>query len=89
MLEKFINESENGVILLSFGSVSKSNVIDATIRDVFRETFRYLRQRVIWKFEENVENVSENVLISDWIPQRDILGNHLFRKHQWLQSKTY
>lgn len=74
MLEKFINESENGVILLSLGSISKSNIYDTKLRHVFRETFRCLQQRVIWKFEENIENISENVLIRDWIPQRDILG---------------
>lgn len=78
ILEKFINESENGVILLSFGSVSKSNIVDAKLRNVFIETFRCLRQKVIWKFEENLKNISENVLISDWIPQRDILG--VFKK---------
>lgn len=78
MLEKFINESENGVVLLSFGCISKSNVVDAKLRNIFQETFRCLRQRVIWKFEENIENISENVLISDWIPQRDVLGRFLY-----------
>ena len=37
--------------------------------------FSKLKQRVIWKFEkEDLPNIPENVLISKWLPQSDILG---------------
>ncbi|KAK7573741.1 hypothetical protein V9T40_010932 [Parthenolecanium corni] len=75
MIEKFINESENGVILLSFGSIANSNVIDSRLRNIFRDTFSCIQQRVIWKFDKNIERISENVLVSDWIPQSDILAH--------------
>lgn len=38
------------------------------------DTFRKLKQRVVWKFEdESISNLPENVLIRKWLPQIDIL----------------
>lgn len=42
----------------------------------FPDTFRQLKQRVIWKLEaDKFENVPENVLIRKWLPQSDILAH--------------
>lgn len=36
----------------------------------FTDVFRRLKQRVIWKFEdESIPNLPENVLIRKWLPQ--------------------
>lgn len=43
---------------------------------VFTDTFRLLKQRVIWKFEEeSIPNLPDNVLIRKWLPQTDILAH--------------
>lgn len=43
-------------------------------RDAFIEAFRRLPHRVIWKYEGELEGVSDNVLMKNWLPQQDILG---------------
>lgn len=40
------------------------------------DTFRQLKQRVIWKFEDDsMQNIPENVLICKWLPQTSILAH--------------
>lgn len=42
----------------------------------FSDTFRKLKQRVIWKFEdESIPDLPDNVLIRKWLPQTDILAH--------------
>lgn len=43
----------------------------------FLNAFASIPQRVIWKYEKPIENLPENVMISNWVPQRDILGKWL------------
>lgn len=39
-------------------------------------TFRNLKQRVLWKFEnESLANIPPNVMIRKWMPQNDILSH--------------
>lgn len=73
-IEKFIDESDQGVILVSFGSIAKGSTINEKTLLAFKQAFAEIPQRVIWKYEEQIEDLSNNVMISDWIPQRDILG---------------
>lgn len=43
---------------------------------LFLETFKGLKQRVLWKFEnESLSNVPSNVIIRKWLPQNDILAH--------------
>lgn len=44
--------------------------------NIFRETFAQIPQRVLWKTERQIEDLSENVFVSEWLPQRDILGTY-------------
>lgn len=48
------------------------------MKKIFKETFAEIPQAVIWKFEEQVEGLSDNVMVSSWVPQREILG--LYKK---------
>lgn len=42
----------------------------------FTDTFKNLRQRVLWKFEDkSLINVPSNVMIRDWMPQSDVLAH--------------
>lgn len=48
------------------------------ILSTLRETFAQIPQRVIWKAEGHIEGLSENVMVSEWLPQRDILGKSIW-----------
>ncbi|KAK9504084.1 hypothetical protein O3M35_010506 [Rhynocoris fuscipes] len=75
-LEKFINDSEQGVILLSMGSMFRSESLPKNIRKAFENAFMRLPQRVIWKWEnENYYNKDGKILYMKWIPQRDVLAH--------------
>lgn len=73
-LQKFIDEAKHGVVVFSLGSIAKSNTMTAEIRAAFQDAFAEIPQRVIWKFDDTIENLSNNVLLMKWMPQRDILG---------------
>ncbi|EDV43000.2 uncharacterized protein Dana_GF16732 [Drosophila ananassae] len=72
----FIEGAEHGVIYCSLGSNVKSKTLPLEKRRAFLETFGKLKQRVLWKFEESdLPGRPDNVLISDWFPQNDILAH--------------
>ena len=60
---------------MSFGSVIKSSTMPQHKRDMFITVFKNLRQRVIWKWEETLPGLPDNVLIAPWLPQQDILAH--------------
>lgn len=91
-IEKFINESKHGVIYFSMGSNLKSKNLPAAKRQELLNAFKGLKQRVLWKFEDPMlEGKPDNVFISDWFPQDDILAHEnvkLFITHGGLLSST-
>ncbi|XP_063840845.1 UDP-glycosyltransferase UGT5-like isoform X2 [Scylla paramamosain] len=68
-----------GVIYFSLGSVAHGETLPPKYRQVFVEAFRRLPQRVLWKYEGELEGVSDNVRIRSWLPQQDILAHHNVR----------
>ena len=52
----------------------KGSTIDPEIRNAFLSAFAQIPQRVIWKFEDQIEDLTDNVMLTKWMPQRDILG---------------
>lgn len=91
-MKKFIDEAKDGVIYFSMGSNLKSTLLAPEKREAILKTFASLKQRVMWKFEDkNLPGKSDNVLISDWFPQQDILAHpnvKLFITHGGLLSTT-
>ncbi|XP_055849521.1 UDP-glycosyltransferase UGT5-like [Episyrphus balteatus] len=91
-MKKFLDEAKDGAIFFSMGSNLKSTLLPAEKRDAILKTFKSLKQRVMWKFEDkNLPGKSDNVLISDWFPQQDILAHpnvKLFITHGGLLSTT-
>ncbi|SPP83487.1 UDP-glucuronosyltransferase 1-9 [Drosophila guanche] len=75
-IERFLNESEHGAIYFSMGSNLKSKDLPAEkVQEILR-AFRGLKQRVLWKFEDTeLPNKPDNLFISDWFPQTDILAH--------------
>lgn len=73
-LQKFLDDSIEGVIYFSMGSNLKSKNLSAANRKILMDVFRKLRVKVLWKFEDNnLSNKPDNVKISKWLPQRAIL----------------
>ncbi|KAG0730428.1 UDP-glucuronosyltransferase 2B7 [Chionoecetes opilio] len=64
-----------GVIYFSLGSIARSETMPPEYRQAFLEAFRKLPQRVLWKYEGELEGVSDNVRISSWLPQQDVLAH--------------
>ncbi|XP_034488821.1 UDP-glucuronosyltransferase-like [Drosophila innubila] len=91
-IEEFIKGAEHGVIYFSMGSNLKSAVLPQEKRQALIDTFSKVKQRVLWKFEDsNLPGKPENVFISDWFPQDDILAHEnvkLFITHGGLLSTT-
>ncbi|XP_063840618.1 UDP-glycosyltransferase UGT5-like isoform X2 [Scylla paramamosain] len=78
-----------GVVYFSLGSVTRGESMPPNYRQTFLEAFRRLPQRVLWKYEGELEGASDNVRISSWLPQQDILAHHnvkVFISHGGLLS---
>lgn len=80
---KFIEESPNGVIYFTFGSVVKMSTLPDYIQKAFKEALAQIPQRVLWKYESEMEDIPKNVMIKKWFPQRDILCKILMVKNNF------
>jgi len=75
-LKKFLDESDNGIIYVSFGTNIKSKDLDQELLDIIINVFKDLNQNVVWKFEtDNLPNKPDNVMIQKWLPQADLLAH--------------
>ncbi|XP_075228069.1 UDP-glycosyltransferase UGT5-like [Lycorma delicatula] len=76
-LEKWIDDSADGIIYFSFGSMVKISNLDPEILNIFLNVLSKLPQRILWKWEkdENIPGQSSNIKTSKWFPQRDILAH--------------
>ncbi|XP_035916501.1 UDP-glucosyltransferase 2-like isoform X2 [Anopheles stephensi] len=83
-LQQIVDDAANGVIVVSFGSVLKASTLPNRKRAAMMEAFQHFDKRVVWKWEENMENQPANVFTQKWLPQRDVLCNknvRLFVSH--------
>ena len=72
--------SEDGVILVSFGTVLQASLMSDDLRLKLTSVFGQLKQRILWKWEsEEMENKPDNVMLSKWLPQQDILAHPKLR----------
>ena len=74
-LETIIAGAKNGVILFSLGTILRADGLEKQLQKSLVETFRRLNETVIWKFESEIENLPENIVVRKWLPQSDILGS--------------
>ncbi|XP_004533721.1 UDP-glucuronosyltransferase 2B19 [Ceratitis capitata] len=73
-LQKFIDNADHGVVLISWGSMVRANTLPPAKRDAILRAIKRLKQRVIWKWENGtLEHKPDNLYVSKWLPQRDIL----------------
>lgn len=89
-LKKWLDESEHGVIYFSLGSAMKSADLPLEKRESLLEAFGKLKQRILWKWEEDVlPGQPKNVRLGKWLPQNDLLSHpkiKLFITHGGLLS---
>ena len=74
-VKEFIAGAENGVVLMTFGSIASSYPV--AIAEKFLAAFRRLDgYRVIWRMKntDGLE-IPDNVMIAQWVPQNDILAH--------------
>ncbi len=70
------SSGDAGVIIFSMGSYI--NAMETDVSDMFAEAFAKLPQKVIWKSAgEPPSSIPDNVKMSKWLPQNDILGTKI------------
>ncbi|XP_065216417.1 UDP-glycosyltransferase UGT5-like [Planococcus citri] len=75
-IQKFIDESEHGVIYFSMGSLLRMDTFPDHKRIAFFNAFAKVPQRVIWKWgKSHFPHESNKILVKSWLPQRDILAH--------------
>lgn len=75
-IKNFVETATNGLIYVSFGTNIRSADLTLEKRSALLNTFSKLKQRVLWKFEDDtLADLPSNVLIKKWLPQNDILSN--------------
>lgn len=57
------------------GSNIKSSQLSGEKRNALLRTFSKIKQKILWKFEEDLPNKPVNVMISKWLPQDDVLAH--------------
>ncbi|KAG5675502.1 putative UDP-glycosyltransferase [Polypedilum vanderplanki] len=76
-IQKFMDDANDGVILISFGTFLQSSKMPPAQYKAMLDAFSKLKQRIIWKWEEDNKNVKfpSNVMVRKWLPQADILAH--------------
>ncbi|XP_053679157.1 UDP-glycosyltransferase UGT5-like [Anopheles nili] len=75
-VREWIEGAEHGVILFSLGTNLHGSSMPVEMLGAILETFRKLKQRVIWKWDvQEMPNKPANVMLRDWLPQDDILAH--------------
>lgn len=74
-LEDFVSGAgEDGFIIVSFGSIVRGADMPIRTRDHMLSAFGRLRQRVVWKWEDDSKlsnySVPSNIKLMPWIPQQ-------------------
>ena len=75
-LKDWVEEAEDGVIFVSFGSIIKASKMPEEKRLMMLTVFGRLKQRVVWKWDEVMSDAPHNVLISSWLPQPSLLAHN-------------
>ncbi|XP_065157190.1 UDP-glycosyltransferase UGT4-like [Atheta coriaria] len=74
-IKELLDQSKNGVILLSFGTnLNRSNMSPQLI-NAFLDYFKRSKYDVLWKFDVNFVNNTKNMKIVNWLPQREVLSH--------------
>lgn len=79
-LENFMQSSgEHGIVYFSLGGTIHGQALPEQIRKTILKVFGELPQKVLWKWEGEMNDLPPNVRISKWVPQQDVLGHEKIR----------
>lgn len=91
-VQKFIDESEHGVVYFSLGGNLKPSVMPVDKQQAIIRSLSKLKERVLWKWDDDDAKVDKNkFLLKKWFPQDDVLANpkvKAFITHGGLLSGT-
>lgn len=73
-LQTFMDEAKDGVIYFTLGSLVRVSTMPKETLRAFRDAFAEIPQKVLWKFELEMEDAPPNVRVSKWFPQIDIFS---------------
>lgn len=59
---------------MSFGSLVRSSTLPKSTISMFMKAFANIPQTVVFKYEEDLEDVPKNVVLRKWLPQIDMIG---------------
>uniref|UniRef100_A0A1Y1NPQ7 UDP-glycosyltransferase n=1 Tax=Photinus pyralis TaxID=7054 RepID=A0A1Y1NPQ7_PHOPY len=75
-LKAYLDSSNEGVILVSMGSILRSAYISDSKREAILNALGNLPQNVLWKWdEESMPNQPRNIRLVKWLLQNDVLGS--------------
>lgn len=74
-LKQFLDNATEGAVYFSLGSNPFSKSMPLDRRKIIAEALSELPFKILWKFEaEDFEGRPENVKLSKWLPQQDVLS---------------
>lgn len=73
-LQQLLDNAENGVIYVSWGSIINSQGMSLSKKQEIVGAFKRLPQTILWKWEnDSLTATARNIHIRSWMPQIDIL----------------
>lgn len=60
---------------MSLGSNVRSSDLSEEKLSIFLNKFKSIKQKIVWKFETDLPNKPDNVIVGKWLPQNDILAH--------------
>lgn len=74
-IQSFLDSAEHGAILFTLGSNLKMATVEEQKRQIILKVLGEMAPiKIVLKSEMNHGNVPENIIIREWLPQSDILG---------------
>lgn len=75
-MKDFVDGACDGFVVFSLGSFVPMSSMPNETFGTFASVFSRIGQRVVWKWETGAPaGVPDNVYMTDWIPQQDLLGD--------------
>lgn len=86
-----MNDAPQGVIYFTFGSVVSMSTLPENVQIAFWEALASVPQKVLWKYEGEMEDKPKNVMTRKWFPQRDILctRSDIIKPYSWHNVLTF
>lgn len=78
-LKSYLDTSKQGVIYVSFGTNVVPSLLSPEKIEVMTKVFSKLPYNVLWKWDKDeLPGQSDNIKISKWFPQPDLLSTLFF-----------